>query len=139
MPSTDDVSGSFSSFRIATGPGRLSDHFSGAEFRCPCCERIFVALELVEELNRFRGIVEGPVIVDSGYRCPVRNRAVDGSLRSLHTLGLGADVTVIGMHMPNLYHAAKLAWLDQGVGGVGYYDGHVHLDVGRVREWDRRT
>ncbi len=139
MPSTDDASGSCSSFRITTNSGRLCDHFSGSEFRCPCCSRIFVALELVEALDRFRGIVEGPVIVGSGYRCPVHNLDQDGSPRSLHTLGLAADVIATRLSVTDLERLAYQEWFVRGVGGIGFYPGHVHLDVGRKREWDRRT
>lgn len=34
-----------------------------------------------------------PIIVNSGYRCPKLNKAVNGSKTSHHLLGLAADIT----------------------------------------------
>lgn len=34
-----------------------------------------------------------PIIVNSGYRCPALNKAVNGSKTSHHVLGLAADIT----------------------------------------------
>jgi hypothetical protein len=39
----------------------------------------------------------GPVIVNSGYRSPEVNKAVGGSKTSDHTLGMAADIEVLGM------------------------------------------
>lgn len=35
-----------------------------------------------------------PIIVNSGYRCPALNKAVNGSKTSSHMEGLAADITV---------------------------------------------
>ena len=34
-----------------------------------------------------------PIIVNSGYRCPALNKAVNGSKTSQHVKGLAADIT----------------------------------------------
>jgi hypothetical protein len=39
----------------------------------------------------------GPVVVNSGYRSPEVNKAVGGSKTSDHTLGMAADIEVLGM------------------------------------------
>jgi zinc D-Ala-D-Ala carboxypeptidase len=43
-------------------------------------------------LERIRELLGAPVIVTSGYRCPVLNRAVGGSVNSAHMQGLAADI-----------------------------------------------
>ena len=35
-----------------------------------------------------------PIIINSGYRCPALNKAVNGSKTSSHMKGLAADITV---------------------------------------------
>lgn len=136
----DEISGSHASFHLTTDPGQLAAHFEGREFLCRCgCCRLYIARELVDELNRLRAVVEAPVLIDSGYRCPVHNRSQNGSARSLHTLGLAADVHCPSLDANELHQLAGREWLDRLVGGVGYYDSFVHLDVGTVREWDERT
>lgn len=48
-------------------------------------------------LDPLRDAVGGPVVITSGYRSPVVNRAVRGSSSSQHVLGLAADLVVPGM------------------------------------------
>lgn len=52
---------------------------------------------LAEGLERVRAIVQRPIQILSGYRCPQLNVAVGGSARSAHMEGLAADVRVPGM------------------------------------------
>lgn len=48
-------------------------------------------------LEHIRDLVDKPVMVSSGYRSPVLNKAVGGATSSAHLLGLAADITVPGM------------------------------------------
>ncbi|WP_321946563.1 D-Ala-D-Ala carboxypeptidase family metallohydrolase [Paraburkholderia sp. J10-1] len=41
-----------------------------------------------------------PILISSGYRCPVLNRAVGGALSSAHVQGLAADLTCPGYGTP---------------------------------------
>lgn len=78
--------------------------------------------------------VQDTIIVNSGYRDPVRNLAVEGAARdSLHTVGKAADIRV--QNVSELQVARFGAWLSSG--GVGWYPGKVftHLDVGASRVW----
>lgn len=45
-------------------------------------------------LDPIREAWEGPISVNSGYRCPVLNKAVGGASTSQHQKGEAADITV---------------------------------------------
>lgn len=72
--------------------GDLSPHFSRREFRCRHCGRAVVTMRLVQLLERLREISGGPLVIVSGYRCPVHNRAVGGARASYHLRGMAADL-----------------------------------------------
>jgi uncharacterized protein YcbK (DUF882 family) len=81
---------------------------------------------------------QAPFEIISGYRSPRTNamlaRASSGvAKRSLHTLGMAADVRLPGRDLTELRRIGHKLRL----GGVGYYSksNFVHLDVGRVRYW----
>jgi len=74
--------------------------------------------------------------VFSGYRSPETNadlrtnrHAVSG--KSLHMQGEAADICLPGRSLKSLHKAA----VTLKSGGVGYYPGFVHVDIGRVRYW----
>jgi uncharacterized protein YcbK (DUF882 family) len=73
--------------------GALSPHFTAAEFACPHC-RVSKALPaLVLGLERLRTLgYSSGLVVRSGYRCPVHNKAVGGAANSQHRYGSAADV-----------------------------------------------
>lgn len=48
-------------------------------------------------LEQVRALAGRPIVVSSGYRSPVVNKAVGGSATSAHMLGLAADITCPGM------------------------------------------
>jgi uncharacterized protein YcbK (DUF882 family) len=95
---------------------------------------------LIDLLARLNGKVEarGPFQVISGYRSPRTNAMLhehsDGvASKSLHMQGMAIDIRVEGVALDHLHNAA----LDIGRGGVGFYptSNFVHVDVGRVRQW----
>lgn len=46
---------------------------------------------LAARLERVRAVIGAPLLITSGYRCPVLNRAIGGSATSAHVAGLAAD------------------------------------------------
>ena len=81
---------------------------------------------------------DAPYQIISGYRSPASNRAMHAhsagvASHSLHTLGKATDIRIAGRGLA-LVHATALA---MGLGGVGYYpdSDFVHVDTGRVRQW----
>lgn len=103
---------------------RLSEHFHEAEFLCPCCGQIKVHPQLVEMLEMIRSHFDMPVIISSGYRCGIHNKAVGGSPRSQHLEGKAADIVVWGVGP-----AKVRQYLANFYGGVGSYRTFTHVDV----------
>lgn len=57
-------------------------------------------IDLVDKiLDPAREMLESPIVVTSGYRCPRLNRAVGGAPESLHLQGRAADVRCRDMPM----------------------------------------
>lgn len=50
-------------------------------------------VRLAAVLEQVRALVNGPIIVSSGYRSPALNAAVGGAANSAHVQGLAADIT----------------------------------------------
>ena len=76
-----------------------------------------VRSELLFLLNRIRTAWGRPIIVNSAYRSPEHNRAVGG--------------------VENSYHVQDLCLELNADGGVGLYDGFVHVDArGFKARWD---
>jgi uncharacterized protein YcbK (DUF882 family) len=82
---------------------------------------------LLEELIEIRGEFNSPLIITSGARCKVHNKAVGGSSNSQHLFGRAADFYMpdvniniladfILRHYPDLY-------------GIGVYPNRIHLDT----------
>lgn len=120
---------------------RLSIHFDWTEFRCrgeSCCGHTMVAdPRLVAGLEEVRGILnstgsrgEVKLHIDSGFRCIVHNAEVDGTSGSYHTHGMAADVRPEGCTALALAAAARRVRVF-AEGGIGVYNGFVHLDVRR--------
>jgi hypothetical protein len=81
---------------------QLSPHFVLSEFACRCggklpgC-RVAVALPaLVTGLEALRTLAyPHGLAIESGYRCPERNRQVGGAKDSQHQYGSAADVALV--------------------------------------------
>jgi len=124
--------------------GDLSKNFSRSEFACPHCGEVEIDPLLVATLQRIRDKA-GPVVVTSGYRCPVHNEAVGGVNNSQHIYGRAADI-----YVPGMSQAALLALVREMVVNEEIYVGYayaiknskraVHVDVripesNTVRGW----
>lgn len=59
-------------------------------------------------LEPIRERVRKPIIVTSGYRCSLLNKAVHGATNSAHMVGLAADIIVQGMPA---YDLAELIYI----------------------------
>ena len=124
--------------------GDLSKNFSRSEFACPHCGEVEIDPLLVATLQRIRD-KSGPVVVTSGYRCPVHNEAVGGVNNSQHIYGRAADI-----YVPGMSQAALLALVREMTVNEDIYAGYayaiknskraVHVDVripesNTVRGW----
>lgn len=118
-----------------------SSFFNAAEMQCRCgeCPQADVAQGLIDLLNHIRKQTLAPLHIQSGIRCAVHNRAVQGSPKSFHVpefhagLGMAADVNSRrASHVMVAMIAAR--WLGAGRGGVKIYPSWVHVDV-RATPW----
>lgn len=112
----------------------LRDHLNGDTY--PMNPRLFDLLHAIEvKLGKPNAVID----VICGYRTPSTNAYLrehsDGvALHSLHMEGEAIDIRIPGVPLWKLRQAA----LALHRGGVGYYprSQFVHVDIGRVREWE---
>ncbi len=106
---------------------KVAEFFHLDEFQCPCCLRVKLHPVLLQKLNDLRHRIQKPIIITSGYRCPVNNEEVGGVNGSYHLFGMAADIYVAKMSLKELLNAAK----DIGFPGIGYYpeNNFLHLDI----------
>ncbi|MDT9597657.1 D-Ala-D-Ala carboxypeptidase family metallohydrolase [Sphingosinicella rhizophila] len=130
---------------------KLSEHFALSEFIAESERELFKSHNLyplwearlrvlAHELEVIRTHIGGPIIVTSGWRSPVRNKAVGGSRTSGHMTGWAADFQRPGWDARRLFDLVKslgkrgLVTYDQLIG----YPAHVHLSVdarSRMEAW----
>ena len=89
-------------------------------------------VELVRvALDPLREHLGKPVRVRSGFRTAQVNRAVGGSLASMHKIGAAADIKVDGLTAVELVEAILLAEIDfdQVIAYATTRGGHVHIGI----------
>lgn len=122
----------------------LSSHFSEEELQCKCCRGLVVDDRLIQLLEKIRSLIGAPVIVTSGYRCSAHNAEIpESSPTSYHVLGMAADIKQYKFSNGVFHTMIHRAWSEgqlPELGGLGLYEGRVHVDVarapdGHLREW----
>ena len=105
----------------------IAPHFNLSEFSCPCCKRVMLHPKLLGKLMELRKILEKPVYITSGYRCPSYNQKVGGVVNSYHLIGLAADIKVQDINLIELLEICE----DIDFAGIGFYEkkNFLHLDV----------
>lgn len=81
--------------------------------------------EVLNKLEAIREDAKKEVVVTSGYRTPIKNKAVGGSTFSRHLYGDAIDIYIPGITPKNVEKLCKkygATWTDV------YSDGHVHCD-----------
>jgi uncharacterized protein YcbK (DUF882 family) len=109
----------------------VSAHFQRWEFKCPHCGVALVRPRLLEALERLRSYRSKPIIIVSGYRCPVHNEKVGGARDSQHMYAAAADVPEGSCSLDE----ARAA----GFTGIGLKHGQpTHVDVrdGSLVTWN---
>ncbi len=71
---------------------------SNKEFRCKChndsCRATIISPKLIKSYQTFRRIVNTPLIINSGYRCPEYNFKVGGVAMARHQTGEAIDISL---------------------------------------------
>jgi len=91
--------------------------------------------DLFARLNHLRMVINRPVYINSGYRCPEENKRVGGVSASYHLLGMAVDIQVKDFLLFDLLLFAQ----EIGFNGIGFYENNnfLHLDIrpGPKRVW----
>lgn len=110
--------------------------FSPREIACRGTGKCAFNFEAMDKLQALRTRLGSPLIVNSAYRSPEHNRAVDGAKNSQHLEAKAFDVSMSN-HDPEEYEAAARA---VGFTGFGFYpkSNFIHADIGPARQWGTR-
>ena len=107
---------------------KVGQHFKVKEFACKDgSQGVFIDSYLVSILDILRNQVGKPVIINSGYRTPTRNKAVGGAKYSYHMRGMAADIRINNMTAKEI--ANKLNKIIPNECGIIVYNGWVHIDT----------
>jgi len=116
--------------RVELKSGYITKNFRRDEFACKHCQRNEIKESFVRQLQVARDVLDMPMIITSGYRCPEHNQAlVDaGSAveESAHVKGIAADIRCGGADK-----RFKLieALLEAGFSRIGIGFNFVHVDA----------
>lgn len=110
------------------GNKQLSKNFKVKEFACTDgSDPVFVAVELVEVLQKIRNHFGKAVKITSAYRTPPKNKAVGGTAYSQHLYGMACDIKISGVSPKKVAEYAEK--LLPKSGGIGIYKTFTHIDV----------
>jgi uncharacterized protein YcbK (DUF882 family) len=115
----------------------IGPHFKYDEFRCKCCGQLppqGIDPNLILKLEILRMLLgDKPIIISSGYRCRVYNKAINGAPNSQHMYGKAADIIMQGTDSSKVAAAAESIFQN---GGLGRYKDFTHVDTrGRKVRW----
>lgn len=107
---------------------KVGQHFKVKEFACKDGSQVvFIDSYLVSILDILRNQVGKPVIINSGYRTPLRNKEVGGAKYSYHMRGMAADIRIGEMSAKEI--ADKLNKIIPSGCGIIVYNTWVHIDT----------
>lgn len=111
------------------GNEKIGQHFKVREFACKDGSQVvFIDSYLVSILDILRNQVGKPVIINSGYRTPTRNKEVGGAKYSYHMRGMAADIRINGMTAKEIANKLnKIVPPDEC--GIIVYSTWVHIDT----------
>jgi len=106
---------------------KIAEYFSLYEFECPCCRRVMLSPDLLTRVDHLRRVINRPIYINSGYRCPEENQRVGGVPGSYHLLGMAVDIQVKDF----LLYDLLLYTQEMGFNGIGFYEkkDFLHLDI----------
>jgi uncharacterized protein YcbK (DUF882 family) len=107
--------------------GKVSEHFYYKEYSCKCCGETKINIELIIALEKLRVLVNKPIMITSGYRCSLHNKAIGGAKNSQHMFGNAVDIKVNGFTPLQISKLAK----ECGFTWTKVYSSWTHIDVRR--------
>ena len=110
---------------------KISDHFSGHEFKCPHCGAIKIDENLINKVEHiFKKVHASKCIVSSGYRC-IKYDIAENGFAGRHSEGLAMDCIFYdknGKIIPSKYIICVAFELGELNGIAKINDYYVHLD-----------
>lgn len=111
---------------------RFCKGLTSREFRCKCntdsCRATIITKPLIKAFEKFRNLVNVPLIINSGFRCTLHNRLEGGRPCSRHLTGEAVDIS-----KKTLNHLSdqdiEFALKESGFTFVKIYKSFVHADV----------
>ena len=101
-------------------------NFFPKELACGHCGALRISFGLMGRLQALREILDRPVIISSGYRCPEHNQKVSTTgPNGPHVQGLAVDIIA---NQRETYQILRYVHLF-GFRGVGIGKGFIHLDI----------
>jgi hypothetical protein len=91
----------------------------------------YARIDFVKALQVLKARYGNKLSVSSLYRQPSHNANIGGAKNSLHMAGCAIDISANAEQREKL---ALLAW-ELGFGGIGMYDGWIHLDIAPISRW----
>lgn len=96
---------------------------------------------LAEFLEHVRQLLKSPIVISSGYRSPLVNKAVKGDKKSQHMQGLAADFRVPGYTVKEVCEILSKSRLqyDQLINEFGASgNGWIHISIPEKTKQPRR-
>lgn len=111
------------------------DSKDGAEMPKEVLDNI---IKLAGYLQTLRDTLNKSIKINSGYRSPSHNKNIGGKTKSIHLLGLAADIVVSGMTPKEVFKEVEKLQ-DEGKlpqGGLSAYPTFLHIDFrGKKARW----
>lgn len=100
-------------------------HFSPRELASHGDGSVCSVMSAVDALEKLRGFIGRPLVINSAYRDPIYNALCDGAPMSRHKVGDAFDVSLLGLNRHELAAAA----VECGFMGLGRYQTFLHIDT----------
>ena len=118
----------------------VAPYISKAEFSCHHCGMLPPDLETNEMYDIlfriFASIRESwgkPIVINSGFRCPLHNASIGGSPISVHLFGLALDLDCVDEEeVAELYELINMLEPDLRIGQYKQNETFIHIDMGYV-------
>lgn len=92
--------------------------------------------DVLDMLNRVAGLVDFPLVINSGYRDPESNKRAGGAKASQHMHGEAIDISLNGLSNAQRTQLTQ-ALVQAGAHRIGAYSGNTALHVDMAKAWDK--
>lgn len=102
-------------------------YFTLKEFECPCCGLNNINSDVISKIDRIRSLMDIPLHINSGTRCPKHNTGIGGKPGSQHLIGNAIDVSMNDMDLDQRH--TFLGLMHTEFNGIGIGKTFIHGDV----------